>query len=90
MSSDDTAPTELPMILFDFSIWDIKDLEMLLDLKQDNFFRYRKPRRFSIHNESYKFKWNHKLFGALTEVFFHFHEKGLLELNKLPLDFVNF
>ena len=62
---------------FDIEICDIKDLEKLLAMKQEGFFQNRKPRRFRIVNES-KLDLSHKLFDALIEVLFHFHEKGII------------
>ena len=76
MSSHETDPTKLP---FEVSIRDINDFEKLLEMKQDNFFRYKKPRLFTIGWTGLdKIDWNHELFGALIELLFHFHENGII------------
>lgn len=51
-------------------------------MKQDGFFKNRKPRTFYISLERWSSSspphWNHNHLGVLLETFFYFHEKGII------------
>ena len=58
---------------------------LLLEMKQDGFFQNRKPRKFEI----LKPKLNDEDIGILLNVFFYFHEKGIVweQANFQPYNF---
>ena len=64
------------LIDFDFSYhYMIKNHQsLLLEMKQDGFFQNREPRKFEI----IKPKLNDEDIGILLNVFYYFHEKGIV------------